>query len=222
MHDVVSHPMLQSDYVGVCACEACRKLLSIVHNLHDQLSDLLKVTKANDALSQDEISKLKTENGNLRTKINQLEEINDDLRKLISTLTDSSAHSASWSKSDHDVGTPWPLIPTSNRFSVLQTMADDTSEDNHLPHINSRVSPNPRLHRTSPTPHSNRMAPKDKAPTQNPRPHRQSRSHHPHHGDPKDNVPTTVTVVGSSIVRGVAPLVNGREFDAVGFYCPGR
>ena len=98
--------MLRSDYVGVWACEACRKLPSIVHNLHDQLSDLLKVTKANDALSQDEISKLKTENGNLRTKINQLEEINDDFRKLISTLTYSSAHSASWSKSDHDVGTP--------------------------------------------------------------------------------------------------------------------
>ena len=92
---------------------------------------------------------------------------------------------------------------------------------NHLPHINSRVSPNPRLHRTSPTPHSNRMAPKDKAPTQNPRPHRQSPSHHPYHADPKDNVPT-VTVVGSSIVRGVAPLVNGREFDAVGLCCPGR
>ena len=48
------------DYVGVWVCEACRKLPSIVHNLHDQLSDLLKVTKTNDALSQDEISKLKT------------------------------------------------------------------------------------------------------------------------------------------------------------------
>ena len=31
----------------------------------------------------------------------------------------------------------------------------------------------------------------------------------------------TITVIGSSIVRGVAPLVNGKGFDATGFVYPG-
>ena len=38
----------------------------------------------------------------------------------------------------------------------------------------------------------------------------------------EDKVPTKVTIVGSSVVRGVAPLVNGKEFDTVGYCFPGR
>ena len=34
--------------------------------------------------------------------------------------------------------------------------------------------------------------------------------------------PSTVTIVGSSLVRGVAPLVNDKELDATGFVNPGR
>ena len=45
-------------------------------------------------------------------------------------------------------------------------------------------------------------------------PKRQLRLHHS--TAEEDKVPTKVTVVGSSVVRGVAPLVNGKEFDTVG------
>ena len=37
-----------------------------------------------------------------------------------------------------------------------------------------------------------------------------------------DSRPVTVTIVGDSMIRGVAPLVSGPDIDAVGFVYPGR
>ena len=122
--------------------------------------------------------------------MNVLEYNNNDLRKLIETMSDSpnvtiSAHAEEnaprFPGHVEPVGdVPVPSIHTSNRFAALASVAP------HGQPPSSGQAP-PRTGVSEPS-----------------------------------QQPTSVTVVGSSIVRGVAPLVHSDSFNATGFVYPGQ
>ena len=145
---------------------------------------------SNAEVLKNEIRDLKSENGKLKQKVNVLEYNNNDLRKLIETMSDSpnvtiSAHAEEnaprFPGHVEPVGdVPVPSIHTSNLFAALASVAP------HGQPPSSGQAP-PRTGVSEPS-----------------------------------QQPTSVTVVGSSIVRGVAPLVHSDSFNATGFVYPGQ
>ena len=148
-----------------------------------------------------EISLLRTENGNLQQKIANLNEHNWELQKLIETMSEQPRMPPGPSGivlsnppiSDHDAAVP--LVITHNRYAPL------ASPDVSAPPSETLTS------------------------------HAPPRAHHGNHGTARPQWRRTdeparkyvpVTIVGSSIVRRVAPLVYGQDIDASGYVFPGR
>ena len=195
-----------SNYQGAWTCKNCRTIPSTITMLQTQLSSLVAyvddVRKNNKDLIK-EISLLRTENGNLKQKIANVNDQNSELQKLIQTMSElpsiSSAPSGIPLSSCPPPGPPIPhhdaTVPpvvTRNRYAAL------TSLDNSaLPSEADTSRPPPMAHR---------------------RVVRQQRRR----TDKSTPQPVSVTIVGSSIVRGVAPLVHGQDLDASGFVFPGR
>ena len=145
---------------------------------------------SNAEVLKNEIRDLKSENGTLKQKVNVLEYNNNDLRKLIETMSDSpnvtiSAHAEENAARfpghvEPVVDAPVSSVYTSNRFAALASVAP------HGPPPSAGQSP----------PRTGVLEPSEQ--------------------------PTSVTVVGSSIVRGVAPLGHSDSFNATGFVYPGQ
>ena len=202
-----------AEYDGPWTCSECRTLPSTVNSLMakiDVLTDLISdmttretslsnVYTSREASLNTELRSLKSENGKLKCKLSRADSLNDELKKLL----DTTLH-----QTDADYIPPcppkretaqWTTVLTSNRFSGLR-IDDDHLDDDHTALIPPNSTP--------------RNPPRSHSPKQSPRLESRPAMQLP---------PTTVTVVGSSIVRGVAPLVNiGEDFDAVGFVYPGR
>ena len=197
-----------TEYVGVWSCRSCRTLPSSIHDLSTQMDRLLECIQSiqtREVALQAEVQQLKAENGKLRSKLDHAESQNNELTKLIETMSFPSTSVPSESISNpqhkrpsrdpspsnkpHTPSTPeqpWITVPTANRFGVLNDMGVKPHSQRHSPGGRSRHGT--VLSSASPAPH-------------------------------KD---LTVTLIGSSIVRGVAPLVHEKRFDASGYVFPGR
>ena len=151
--------------------------------------------KNNDTSQKDDIQRLKTENDRLRQKVTTMDNHNKELTKLIETMSDVSPPGSVTSSASTNVNCDRPTISTSNRFDPLADMSPAEVSD-----IPSR-SDRPPVARNQ-LPHF-------------PRPRGPARRE-------KTN-PVPVTVVGSSMVRGVGPFFNhSKDHDAVSFVYPGR
>ena len=176
-------------YVGVWTCVSCRRLPTLVLNLQTQVTDLassLAVYQENDISQKDIINRLKAENNRLSQKVSSLEKTNDDLSKLIQTMSDVSPPNSSEASSGDPPSGISISVPTSNKFAALsQFPGDDFPSDMPQRPKGKRV----------------RFA-----------------------EIPRQTVPpVSVTVIGSSIVRGVAPLLDhSDEYNVDGFVYPGR
>ena len=176
-------------YVGVWTCVSCRRLPTLVLNLQTQVTDLassLAVYQENDISQKDIINRLKAENNRLSQKVSSLEKTNDDLSKLIQTMSDVSPPNSSEASSGDPPSGICISVPTSNKFAALsQFPGDDFPSDMPQRPKGKRV----------------RFA-----------------------EIPRQTVPpVSVTVIGSSIVRGVAPLLDhSDEYNVDGFVYPGR
>ena len=154
--------------------------------------------RSNEATLRGEILNLRAENGNLKLKVNHLEDDNTELKKLIETMSvipDQDAYlngqhmpkATKPHQSGRDRGATHGAdvtvkIPTSNRYAALASVAEEVPAT-AAASARARAQPAPR------------------------EPPRRAIS---------------VTVIGSSIVRGVAPLVHGGTFDATGHVYPGQ
>ena len=163
-----------------------------------QITDLvgaLEMSKNTDNSQKDEIGRLQSENNRLRQKVLNLEKNNKKLRKLIETMSDASPPGSVTSSASASAICSRPTIPTSNRFDALARMSPTEVSD--LPPTANR------------SPHAHHQLPNVS------RPRGPSR--------PKNANPVPVTVIGSSIVRGVGPFLNhSKDHDAVGYVYPGR
>ena len=195
-----------SDYQGVWCCNSCRILPTSIQNLVTQIESLVSSVKSiecREVALKAEVQQLKAENGNLRSKLEHTVQHANDLAKLVETMSFSPMDSTIVSDARNSDG------PTSHQAPMPSP---------EQPHI------------TVPT--ANRFEVlSDAVETQQPRqshiPH--TRASHPgtvtssaERVGSSTCATTTGTVIGSSIVRGVAPHVHGRGFDATGFVYPGR
>ena len=193
-----------SEYHGAWTCKHCKTIPSVITTLQTQLLNLethvKDVWKNNRDLNK-EISLLRTENGNLKQKVANLNEHNSELQTLIETMSEQPRMPHEPSDivlpnppiSGHDAAVP--AVVTYNRYAALASLD---------------VSAPPSETLTS---------------------HAPLRANHGNHGtarpqrrrtDKPARKPVSVNIVGSSIVRGVAPLVHGQDHDASGFVFPGR
>ena len=193
-----------SKYHGAWTCKHCRAIPLVITTLQTQLSNLKThvkdVCKNNRDLNK-EISLLRTENGNLKQKVANLNEHNSELQKLIETMSEQPRMPPDPSGivqpnppiSDHDAAVP--LVAIYNRYAALASLDGSAPPSETLTgHASLRAQ------------HGNHGTA---------RPQRRRTDKHAWKS-------VSVTIVGSSIVRGVAPLVHGQDFDASGFVFPGR
>ena len=167
----------------------------------------LESIRNSEAALQTEIKLLKAENGNLRSKLSRVELHNSELGKLIETMSfPASSGTHDRNQCDNipppdpsppsqrpEPEQPWVSIPTANRFQILSDLGAKPP---------SPASTQPRKQTTDMRSCPSRTVTSSAGPSQH------------------ENI--TVTVIGSSIVRGVAPLVHGKGFDACGCVFPGR
>ena len=182
---------MDSKYVGVFTCSACRKLSFLVMDLVSQVSDLknyIQDLKDHDLSMKIELQRFKSENGNLKQKVSNLENVNGDLQKLIETMSECDTGP---NKPDPSTSYPYvvdngcvPMFSTSNRFAAL-VEGERTAVGPPTVTAASTARHRQPLQRTTPK-------------------------------------PVTVNVIGSSIVHGVAPLVQGQGFEATDYVFPGR
>ena len=182
-------------YVGVWTCKNCRRLPVTLSSLQDAVNRLetsLNNMRVNEETLMGEIHHLKAENGNLKQKVHHFEDYNTELKKLIETMS---------------------AIPDEVQFQrIPEAMRPlHSGRDRDAANITLNI------------PISNRYAalasiedevPAPKAPSARVR--AKPQLHEPPCGT------ATVTVIGSSIVHGLAPLVHGRKFDATGHVYPGQ
>ena len=185
-----------SKYVGVWTCENCRNIPATIVNMQAQIADLvlaLDMYKNNNTSQKDDIQRLKSENNRLRQKVTTMENHNKELTKLIETMSDFSPPGSVTSSASTNVNCDRPTISTSNRFDPLADMSPAEVSD---------------------------IWPKSRHPARNQLPH-VPRPRGPARREKTNPVP--VTVVGSSMVRGVGPFLNhSKDHDAVSFVYPGR
>ena len=195
---------------GVWTCNHCRKMPLLLSDLKSEivkLSSSLNNALTNEETLKDEIRKLKSDNGKLKQKVDMLENNNGDLKTLIETMSDitsgnqhrvctQSEGSATQHREQPTTGLPAYNVGTSNRYAALAGV-------------------------TEALPAPSRRAP-DRAPAPDPAPESANApATAPGRATPNTPTqPTTVTVIGSSIVRGVAPLVHGGPFEATGYVYP--
>ena len=195
----------EATYNGVWSCISCRKVPSLLSDLKSEIANLnthLNNVLTNEETLKDEIRRLRSENGKLKQKVVTLETNNGDLKKLIETMSDittekeqsADAHSsAAQHPNQPTAGFPAFNICTSNRYAALASVTEVPPAGGRAPVLAPTLAP---VSATVPIP--GRARPNTPA------------------------QPTTVTVIGSSIVRGVAPLVHGCSFEATGYVYPGH
>ena len=179
-------------YVGVWACSDCRKLPSLVRDLVSQVSDLK--TYIQDSKDHDQ---------SLKAEIHRLKSENGNLKQKVINMENTNCELR----------------------KLIETMSEcDTAPENLNPSLSI---PRPVENVCVPMVSTkNRFVPLDmegdragvSPPTEKP-------AHAARHRQPQQRPtpkPVTVTVIGSSIVRGVAPLVQGQGFEATGYVFPGR
>ena len=204
-----------AEYTGVWSCETCRSMPTEISKLSAQVTLLVSLIEAfqgRDSALSSEIQQLKSENGTLRSKLANAKKQNNDLTKRIETMSFSSDI-----KNDTPALGVWPDIPTSNRFDALRyasvsdavgsaTVGRPPQRSSMSQHC-SQVRPSSQLRGGSP---EQRSKPQHRLPLPPSRLYRPPSSSPP----PPTHRRTTVCVVGSSIVRGVAPLVHdGSSFS---------
>ena len=184
-------------YIGVWTCGDCRNIPAHIVTMKEQIADLvlsLARFQETEGSQKEEINRLKSENNRLHQKVSNLEQNNKELTKLIETMSDITPDVPT--PTDTNVTVICPTVPTRNRFDVL---AQDQSTD---------VSSVP-LQANRPSYVRRQSAPNAHQPKRPPR--RDNNTH-----------PVSVTVIGSSIVRGVSPcLQQSKDYNAVGFVYPG-
>ena len=212
-----------SEYVGAWTCDTCRTLPLQVKSLSDKMNDLatsLSNRAETEKSLQQEIRKLMSENSNLKQKLTNAEQRNSELQKLINTMCyqqDTSVPDKSENVSQpQERETPWVTVPTQNRFTVLSSVSDTTGTGTP----SHTRAPSPRR-RHSGGGHGGRSSVVNK-------PQKTASQHRVTSSPQRTTKPvmppsgTTVTIIGSSIVRGVAPMVQGRGFQATGYVYPGH
>ena len=202
-------------YMGVWTCMQCRNLPVTIATLQTQMQQLVdsiaQVKSTNDH-SQDEIRHLKSENGKLRVQNEQLSHQNSDLKKLIETMSDSNI--ATSPCSDVTANISYATVSTSNRFTVLSDEA--RAIEPSLAHRTSdHVRPRSENTKSRPAMPSKGPSPAPAAPVSQHRGNgdRTQRSRRPQR--------KRVTIIGSSLVRGLGPLVNCEQFEAMSYTHPG-
>ena len=176
-------------------------LKSEIVNLNTHLNNVL----TNEETLKDEIRRLRSENGKLKKKVVILETNNGDLKKLIETMSDITTEkeqsagthsSAAQHPNQPTAGFPALNICTSNRYAALASVTEVPPAGGRAPVLDPTLAQRAPVSATVPIP--GRARPNTPA------------------------QPTTVTVIGSSIVRGVAPLVHGGSFETTGYVYPGH
>ena len=107
-----------AEYTGVWSCDTCRSIPNEISKLSAQVILLVSQIEAfqgRDSALISEIQQLKSENGTLKSKLANAEKQNNDLTKLIETMSFSNDI-----KNDTPAHGVWPDIPTSNRFDALR------------------------------------------------------------------------------------------------------
>jgi uncharacterized protein YqgV (UPF0045/DUF77 family) len=143
------------------------------------------------------LKKLKAENGKLTEKLDSAQGHINDLQKLIETMSFPNCPDPG-NKSPRQIvrdkhQLPPNSVQTSNRYDALYELACD--EALHAPANDTHRKELPANKTTS-----------------------RSRHHQRRH---RATARPSVTVIGDSLARGVAPLVNGTHADAVGYVYPG-
>ena len=210
----------EKNYAGAWTCKACRSVPSMVIDLQLQLSNLILLVQnmcENNETQKDELNKLKLENGNLKQKIASLEDRNCDLRKLIETMSEGQITSTC------PPSLPGPARPAPG--TVTHTRPSPDANPSNQPRQTRQLHNHDNGHPAAQVPAPSHDEAVPSVSTHNrfsvladdqPAPRRQQcRRTGP------SAEPVTVTVVGSSMVRGVAPLVDGNGFKATGFVYPG-
>ena len=202
-----------ANYVGVWACERCRILPLTINDFLAQMQQLTKCvkelqaehvnTKAEFRQLKSDNDNLKSENGKLKVKADQLTQQNSELQKLIQTMSDNSCSSAS------RITETWHEISTSNRFSVLA--ADDDSNDSHSVTQSSQGRQGAPKNNTT---RADKRGRTTKPSITKSSSHGVNRLLRPRHQK-------RLVIIGSSMVRGLGPMVDGEEFSAIGYTNPG-
>ena len=181
--------------MGVWTCKNCRRLLvklSFLQESVNRLESSLNNMRVNEEMLMGEIHHLKVENGNLKQKVHHLEDNNTELKKLIETMS---------------------AIPDEVQFQRIPEAMKPlhSGRDRDAADVTLNI------------PISNLYAALASIEDEVPEPAAPSakvRAKPQLHEPPCGTV--SVTVIGSSIVRGLAPLVHGRKFDATGHVYPGQ
>ena len=169
-----------SDYQGVWCCNSCRTLPKFIQNLSVQIESLVSCVKSierKEVALKTEVQQLKAENGNLRSKLAHTVQHANDLAKLVETMSFSTTNVSS---------------------NILNDASNSDSPTSHQSFL-----PSPRPHITVPT--ANRFEALSDAvqPQQRQRHMPHTRGNHPRTVTSSAD-DATITVIGSSIVRGVA------------------
>ena len=222
-HGITIHALEKPRNVGAWTCDTCRTLPLQVKSLSDKMNDLatsLSNRAETEKSLQQEIRKLMSENSNLKQKLTNAEQRNSELQKLINTMCyqqDTSMPDKSENVSQQQKReTPWVTVPTQNRFTVLSSVSDTTGTGTP----SHTRAPSPRR-RHSGGGHGGRSSVVNE-------PQKTTSQHRVTSSPQRTTKPvmppsgTTVTIIGSSIVRGVAPMVQGRGFQATGYVHPGH
>ena len=198
-----------ASYNGVWCCNSCRTLPLSIHDLTEQVKQLassVETIQSRELALKSEVQQLKAENGKLHSKLTHSVQHTNELAKLIETMSFPSTRPTDVTGSDDCDGPSPPdqshlpppvhtsvAVPTANRFEAL---SDISELQRGSQSSQGRRSFNARDNYCAAVTSSA--------------------------GSSCSRKDTTVTVIGSSIVRGVAPLVHGKRFAASGFVYPGH
>ena len=179
-------------YMGAWTCKNCRNIPSVITTLQTKLTSLETFVKSTCSNNQDLVNEIKL-----------LKAENGNLKQKLASV---NQHNSELKK----------LIETMSEQSYVQPQCKPSSmQPSDIPQRPTGCDlPGPGV-----STHNRyaALAALDGDPT-GPCPTRRH-SYHANRPTPK---PVTLTIVGSSIVRGVAPLVHGKDCDASGYVYPGR
>ena len=221
-------------HVGVWCCHDCRTMPASLRSLQLQVSELvicMQDFKSRQCNQETIINQLKTENANLRNKVKHMHSHNEELAKLIQTMSDeptaiTNQHATHMSPNEKEQS--WSKVISGNRFAVLASPdgnSCDTTTELHEPTPRSIL----RHNRQKPKVGNKKVqwaknsAPQTVKATTPPRPQSIPSASPRHTRQPSVNTRgrVKVSIIGSSNARNVAPLVNNKHIDATGFIYPG-
>ena len=188
-------------YIGVWTCKNCRRLPAILSSLQEAVSKLessVNTMRANEATLKVEILNLKAQNGNLKLKVNHLEDNNTDLKKLIETMS---------------------AIPDQDAYLNGQNMPKATKPHQSGRDRGATHGADVTVNIPTSNPYAALASVAEEVPA-TAAPSARARAQPAPREPPRFAI--SVTVIGSSIVRGLAPLVHGGTFDATGHVYPGQ